>query len=79
MDYNYIRMRKAIHAGDTSLATYYKNLLDNGMESQKNTSLLMGILVCLIVISIVLGAVIGYIELTSSVVQDYTGVLGAIV
>ncbi len=34
MDYNYVRMRNAAHAGDTALAEYYRKLYEAGTETK---------------------------------------------
>lgn len=60
MDYNYVRMRNARHAGDTSLALYYEKLCNKGISREGNTKLLNAALAILLAVAVILGAYIGY-------------------
>lgn len=60
MDYNYVRMRNARHAGDTSLALYYEKLCNKGISREGNTRPLNIALAVLLAAAVILGAYIGY-------------------
>lgn len=60
MDYNYVRMRNARHAGDTSLALYYEKLYNKGISREGNTKPLDIAIIVLLAAAVMLGAYIGY-------------------
>lgn len=55
MDYNYIRMRNAIKAGNDELAAQYRKLYESGKDIKATSHIIDYVLVLLIVIAIALG------------------------
>lgn len=62
MDYNYVRMRNAIKAGDTEAAARYKHLYETGTEKARTVSVLDCAIVILLAVAMLLSAYILYSE-----------------
>lgn len=72
MDYNYVRMRKALKDGDLSKANEYKLLYESGKVKKRVLSVLDYAIAILLLISVLLGIYILHSEDKTAKMQNET-------
>ena len=72
MDYNYVRMRKALKDGDLSKANEYKLLYESGKVKKRVLSVLDYAIAILLLISVLLGIYILHSENKTAKMQNET-------
>ena len=72
MDYNYVRMRKALKDGDLSKANEYKLLYESGEVKKRVLSVLDYAIAILLLISVLLGIYILHSEDKTAKIQNET-------
>lgn len=72
MDYNYVRMRKALKDGDLSKANEYKLLYESGKVKKRVLSVLDYAIAILLLISVLLGVYILHSENKTAKMQNET-------
>ena len=72
MDYNYVRMRKALKDGDLSKANEYKLLYESGKVKKRVLSVLDYAIAILLLISVLLGIYILHSEDKTAKIQNET-------
>ena len=72
MDYNYVRMRKALKDGDLSKANEYKLLYESGEVKKRVLSVLDYAIAILLLISVLLGVYILHSENKTAKMQNET-------
>ena len=72
MDYNYVRMRKALKDGDLSKANEYKLLYESGEVKKRVLSVLDYAIAILLLISVLLGIYILHSENKTAKMQNET-------
>ena len=72
MDYNYVRMRKALKDGDLSKANEYKLLYESGEVKKRVLSVLDYAIAILLLISVLLGIYILHSEDKTAKMQNET-------
>ena len=72
MDYNYVRMRKALKDGDLAKADEYKLLYESGKVKKRVLSVLDYAIAILLLISVLLGIYILHSEDKTAKIQNET-------